>query len=181
MIANESEERRLLSEWQARAEKAEARVAELTSMVEQFVKCMFPNPMEHPTMHAAWIKGKAMLAGGADSVPGDGSTLREALGRAERRELEALAELDEYRAVLKWIAEESDVDPNSEVGRRAKAVLTGSTTPSVSTGLDALRAALKKATDDGTLDALNGELHPNIINAFCDAVMGAPETGSETR
>ncbi len=31
------------------------------AMVVEFVKCMVPHPKEHPTMHAAWTKGKTLL------------------------------------------------------------------------------------------------------------------------
>ena len=33
-----------------------------------------------------------------------------------------------------------------------------------------LKDALQEATKNGTLDALAAELHPDIINAFCDAI-----------
>lgn len=45
--------------------------------------------------------------------------------------------------------------------------------------LSQLSAALKQATADGTLDALTIYVHPDTINAFCDAVAEAERDGSD--
>ena len=43
-----------------------------------------------------------------------------------------------------------------------------------------LANVLQKASDDGTLDELAKDIHPNSINEFCDAVANAlPEQEEE--